>query len=175
MNDAAFIIGLMRTETDTLGFIPSTAIRSRWIPNGRYILARDRRGRRQGYLLHGPMHPGRPCHINQVCLAYNHRRRRHATAAIDQLIARASISGASGIILRCAADLQANHFWLAAGFTPMAINPGGKRRNRRIVTYTMQLDSTPKLNRTPHLYQIRWPSKVASTSKRPLEAILGPR
>lgn len=139
MNDAEFIIGLMKTETDALGFIPSTAIRARWIPKGRYIIQRDRRGRRRGYLLHGPACPGKPLFINQVCINYDHRLRGFADLAVREVLLRARAAGSTEIRLNCAADLTANNFWIAAGFTPEKAFMGGFRRKRVILTYILEL------------------------------------
>lgn len=139
MDDAAFIIGLMKTETDALGFIPSPDIRTRWVAKGRCILQTDRRGRRRGYILHGPARPGRPLYVNQVCMEYDHRLKGYATLAVRELIRRAVTAGSPEIRLRCAADLSANDFWTAIGFLPNGITQGGKRRNRQIISYSMIL------------------------------------
>ena len=160
MNDADFIIGLMKTETDALGFIPSTAIRSRWIAKGRFIIQRDRRGRRRGYLLHGPANPGRELYVNQICIEYDHRLRGYAGLVVRELLNRAHQADCTAINLRCAADLTANYFWMACGFTLQTILPGGKRRNREICTYRISLLKINLPLPTPHLYRIPGVSKV---------------
>lgn len=139
IKDAEYIIGLMRTETDALGFIPSVAIRSRWVPKGRYIIQRDRRGRRRGYLLHGPACPGQPLIVNQVCINFDHRLQGYAHLAMRELVRRARAAGSTEIRLRCAADLDANQFWLACGFTPTDAFMGGFRRHRVIIAYRLRL------------------------------------
>lgn len=139
MTDADFIIGLMRTETAALGFIPSTAIRQRWIRLGLYIIQRDARGRPRGYLLHGPPTFGRPLSINQACIDYSHRLRGFGLLAVRQLLARAIPAGSTYIRLRCALDLPANSFWHAAGFHAVNYEPGGQQRHRTIVTYHLNL------------------------------------
>lgn len=139
MNNLAFIVGLMKTETDALGFIPSSAIRDRWIKYGRYIIQRNARGRRLGYLLHGPAKPGRPMHVNQVCIEYDYRLQGYAILAVRELLNRALAGDCSEIRLRCATDLTANHFWKACGFELMEITPGGKRRGRSICHYRIHL------------------------------------
>lgn len=160
MDDAAFIIGLMKTETDALGFIPAPAIRSRWIPKGRYIIQRDRRGRRRGYLLHGPARPGRELFVNQVCIEYDHRLKGHAFFAVRELLNRAHDAGCTCINLRCAADLSANWFWLSIGFTLVGITGGGKRRDREICVYRLDLQKVGSIIRTPHRLVIHGVSKV---------------
>jgi hypothetical protein len=142
MDDASFIIGLMKTETDALGFIPAPAIRSRWIPKGRYIIQRDRRGRRRGYLLHGPARPGRELFVNQVCIEHDYRLKGHAWFAVRELFNRAHAARCTAINLRCAADLSANWFWLSVGFTLIDVIRGGQRRDREISVYRMKLPTS---------------------------------
>lgn len=139
MTDAQFIITLMKTETDALGFIPSTAIEPRWIRNGRFILQHNGYGRRVGYLLHGPPKPNRPLHVNQICIDVDDRLRRYAATAVQELLARADAAGATAIHLRCAIDLAANSFWTSLGFLPHHLSAGGKSRNRTIVHYRLEL------------------------------------
>ena len=164
MNDASYIIGLMKTETDALGFIPAPAIHSRWIPKGRYIIQRDRRGRRRGYLLHGPATPGRELFVNQVCIEYDHRLKGHAFFAVRELFNRAHDAGCTAINLRCATDLSANWFWLSIGFTLIELIPGGNRRRRQISVYRMDLNKDSHHLHTPHKFQFPGVSKVAYTS-----------
>ncbi len=139
MDDLDYIVGLMRTETDAVGFIPSTAIANYWLRRGQYIIPRSRHGPRRGYLLHGPTKPHKLLRVHQVLIDYDWRRRAHATAAVRQLIARARRAGAPTIQLRCAADLDANAFWLAMGFTPTGIQNPPNRRSRAIITYRLDL------------------------------------
>lgn len=129
----------MKTETDALGFIPAPAIRDRWIPKGRYIIQADRRGRRRGYLLHGPATAGRTLYVNQCAIDFDHRLRGYATLAVRTLIARAQRNHCQSIQLNCAQKLPANHFWLSQGFTPIATRPGGRRRADLIITYQLPL------------------------------------
>jgi len=143
LTDADFIIAMMKTETDALGFIPAPAIRDRWIPKGRYIIQRDRRGRRRGYLLHGAAKRGQPLFINQVCINYDHRLHGFAQLALRELLRRADVAGCTEIRLRCAQDLPANHFWTHSGFVPQTPVLGGKRRHRIIVPYRRTIYQGP--------------------------------
>lgn len=143
MHDLALIIALMRENTDALGFIPSTAIAARWIRQGRYLIQRDRHNKRCGYLLHGPIHADGTMHINQVCLALDRRRRRYATALLDQLKARARAAGATTLLLRCAADLEAIHFWRASLAEPGPLLAGGIRRSRLIQPFRIPILAKP--------------------------------
>lgn len=154
MDDADFIIGLMKTETDAVGFIPAPAIRSRWIPKARFIIQRDRRGRPRGYLLHGPARTGRPLYVNQVCIEYDYRLRGHAYLAVREVIQRGLTAGCTQINLRCATDLSANWFWLTVGFQLVAWQTGGDRRNRNIFHYVYPLSAIRDRQHPPQTYHI---------------------
>lgn len=178
MNNANFIITLMKTETDALGFIPAPSIRTRWIPNGRFILQRNRHGRRVGYLLHGPPKIHRPLFVNQICVDIDDRLRKYAAAAVLELLARARSAGASSIRLRCAEDLDANLFWRALGFTPTHLSVGGKRRKRSIVHYKLTLEPEAEPPRRPKrrrsAWSGYWPGIALRPQKRPLSPWIGP-
>lgn len=147
MDDAAFIVGLMRTERDALGFIPDTAVRERWVRLARYVLQRDRWRRRCGYLLHGPGKRARPFHINQACIQHDHRLRGHGATAVREVIRRAEEAGATEVRLNCAADLAANAFWQALGFELVAARPGGSKRQRWVFTYVLRLPAPGRRRR----------------------------
>lgn len=143
IDPADYIIALMRRETDALGFIPAPHIRNHLVAREQYLIQTDGHAHPRGYLLHGPPKPGRPLRIYQVCVDIDHRRILYATRMIETLRHRARTAGATRILLRCAADLPANQFWLALGAKPILIQPGGKRRNRLIITYDLPLFHTP--------------------------------
>ena len=147
MDDATYIIELMKTEREALGFIPSTSIRSYWMKHGYYVLQVDLHGRRRGYILHGPPRPGRQLKIYQACIDYDYRLRGFGYSAVRTVQQRAIHAGATAITLRCAADLNANEFWMQCGFTPIRTEPGGTKRKRLIVTYRQTLTHTESQNK----------------------------
>lgn len=137
MNDLHYIIALMRTETDALGFIPRAGLWNRIVRKHRYLIQTDGHGFRRGYLLHGPPLPDQPLRIYQACIDLDHRRIKYATEMVHRLITRAGDAGSSEILLRCAADLPANSFWQASGFHVVRILPGGSKRRRIIHLYRL--------------------------------------
>ena len=139
MSTTSWIAGLMRTNYSALGFIPDTTLAQRYIAKNRYILQTDERGRRVGYLLHGAIHCASPVVISQVMIDYDKRLRGYGETAVNELLRRAEIGGASSIKLRCAADLPAVHFWQSCGFKVVGVEPGGKSRNRQIVCFVRLL------------------------------------
>ena len=135
----------MRTDTNALGFIPSTTIEQRYVASNQYILQYDARGRRVGYILHGPINYGAAVVVSQAMIDYDHRLRGYGALAVAELVRRAEIKSASSIKLRCAADLPAVQFWQSCGFEVLGVTPGGKSRNRMIITFTRRL-TLPLLN-----------------------------
>ena len=154
MDDASYIIGLMKTETVALGFIPSPTIRDRFVRRGLYVIQRDARGRRRGYLLHGPPKPGRRLHIHQACIDYDYRQRGFGILAVRTVIMRALQADCSAVTLRCALDLPANAFWHAAGFEVEEVLPGGKQRHRVILRYVLPLAGASTRLVVPGLYPL---------------------
>jgi len=139
LDDASYIIGLMKHNTNALGFIPSTAIRNRWIQSGNYVIQRNSRGRPRGYILHGSPVRGRPLFINQACIDFDFRLHGFGLLAVRDVVARALHAGATSIELNCRDDLEATAFWEAAGFTLVGARPGGKRRGRYVLHYRAEL------------------------------------
>lgn len=144
MSPTEFICGLMRQDSDALGFIPKPAIDARWIQQGNFIIQTDRFGGPVGYLLHGPVNDARTMHINQACIEMTKRNRGFGQAAVAKLVKRAVKAGATNILLRCASDLDAVEFWISCGFVPIAIRPGGARRRRTIIQFEKSLHSPQK-------------------------------
>lgn len=136
---SSWIVGLMKTESEAIGFIPSTSVRCQYISKGRYILQRDEYGRRVGYILHGAIKYGRTVVISQAVIDYDKRLKGYGEKAANELICKAQSIGASSITLRCASDLPAICFWQSLGFQVIDVFPGGKSRNRMIVKFVRLL------------------------------------
>lgn len=137
---ASWIAGLMRANSDALGFVPLPTLEHQYIQAGRYILQRDERGCRVGYLLHGAARAGCPLVITQHCIDGDHRLHGYGDVALRTLIQRATQAGASSIRLRCALDNESLAFWQAEGFVLADIIPGGQARQRQIVRLWLPLD-----------------------------------
>lgn len=139
MDDLQFIIGLMKQNTNALGFIPAPQLAQRYIPKGQYIVQRDLAGRSVGYLLHGALNPGRTLYISQHCIEIDRRQQGHGMDALAILLGRAKLNNCRSIVLKCAENLPSNQFWKAAGFECTAIKAAINSRNRRINVYTLDL------------------------------------
>ena len=135
MNHLALITGLMKSESDALGFIPMTTIKKQYIENGRYLVAANQRG----YLLHGKLQPGAIVSITQAVVEYDWRSRGYGHDLVVAFIERCKTHNIKAIKLRCADNLDANGFWLAAGFNLTRLDKPNNRRNRIINTYLYDL------------------------------------
>ena len=128
-----WITGLMRENYDAVGFIPEPTIRYRYVGQGQYVLQTDERGRRLGYLLHGPLAPGGVCVVTQHVIEADRRLHGYGEAAWQMLLERCRRAGVDTIRLRCASDLPSLEFWRAQGFFVYGSVPGGTHRRREIV------------------------------------------
>lgn len=139
MDPADFICGLMRRNTESLGFIPRPTIRDRFVKRGMYVIQTNRYGQPIGYLIHGPVHPDKTLHIHQACIELDRRNHGFGRQAIETLVQRACLAGARTILLRCASDLESVIFWQTLGFEPTRLAPGGAKRNRSLIHFKLDL------------------------------------
>lgn len=122
--DWAYIDALQKADADKVGFLQ----RRTWDD---YVWGGQRRfmtflclvgGAPIGYVL---LTPGRgvnqPARIQQVVIQQDARRLEYGTALVAVCIDFCETFERSGIALRCRADLQANWFWGALGFTLLRV------------------------------------------------------
>lgn len=151
MHPTAFIVGLMRENTNELGFIPTPTVQHQFVANDRFILQLNRFRKPIGYLLHGPCHDDGRMYVAQACIQLDKRHRGFGSAVVEQIIRRAAAANATDIFLRCALELDACQFWRSAGFTPVEILPGGRRRRRTIIRFQYSLNAVPTSRFWPRL------------------------
>ena len=136
-DDLIYIMSLMRANRESVGGLPTPAVEER-ISRQTLLLALLNDDP-CGYLLYD--YRDSIVRIPQACIQYDARRRKYGEALIYELMRR--YADAHEIRLRCAADLEANLFWRDMGFTCTATLNGGRRRGRRINSWTLWL--TPRL------------------------------
>lgn len=132
-------LDLARKHTDELGFLPAPSV-GRLIDAGRLILELEN-DEPCGFLLHGP--PGRVLRVYQTCVQVDARRISHALAMVAALRTRAVDGGSRAIVLHCAADLDANAFWSAAGFERVGTRVKSTRRDRQQIKWLLPLCDIP--------------------------------
>lgn len=93
-----------------------------------------------GYLVFGNGWP--VLKVYQCCIQVDARRRNHAAALINRLIAIGEKRNCSCISLWCADDLESNGFWRAMGFDLAGTRDNGNRRGRLHNNWLLWLDSS---------------------------------
>ena len=139
LTDLSFIQSLADKNENAVGFIPYSGI-AQYIADGDYILQRDNRGRRVGYVLHGKPQPGGILTVAQLVIEFDYRQRGHAMDTMRELIARANAVNMREIKLTCADDLLAAHeLWRAVGFERTRTIPATNTRQRTKGVYILDL------------------------------------
>lgn len=143
--DLDYIVALHRRNSAALGFIPSTSIQRRYLATGAVEWIVDGRGRRRGYLIHGPARWGKPLHIIQTVVEADYRLRHFAAIAVTRIEEKGRIAGATELRLRCALHLPANAFWLALGFYLLQYTVGGRITGSTIAEYARPIAQSPRI------------------------------
>lgn len=133
--DLSFVLDLQRKHSGALGFLPAMAIKW-YLQHGMITLATQNRDE-AGYLL-GRSHlryDRRICPIYQAAVARDAQRRQHGLALVDRLAAQAVARGQLALQANCAADLDSNAFWQAAGFKPVCVITPQNARGRDLICW----------------------------------------
>lgn len=117
-----FVLSLADANTHALGFLPAATLAA-YVEAERVRYAFEN-GEPCGYIIAGPPKPKQI--IYQTCISYDARRRENGLSLVQEIIAAANAAKVERLSLHCAADLEANEFWKAAGFELV-----GERRKKR--------------------------------------------
>ena len=94
-----------------------------------------------GYVLRGGC-TGYTCPIIQAAVCVDARRERVGTALVNAIKHEAGRAGSQTLGLACGGDLvEANSFWVAAGFRKIGTTAGGLSRARSLVIYRGRAES----------------------------------
>jgi hypothetical protein len=140
LDTVRYAVNLCKKHTGELGFVP--AFRYAEAHAAGRLRPQYYNGEPCGYLLHGPIRAGRPIHVWQCVIQVDARRLANATELVAGLILDGQEANATRILLRCAADLPANAFWIACGFDLLRTFDPRNTRGRLINLYNLEL--TPK-------------------------------
>jgi hypothetical protein len=136
-DDLLYVMSLMRANRESVGGLPAPAVLDR-LDAGTLTIG-ELNEEPMGYLLYDVT--DNVLRIPQACIQYDARRRKYGEALVGALLA--AYPNVEEVQLRCAADLEANLFWRDMGFTCTGTSDGGRRRGRKINSWTMWL--TPRL------------------------------
>lgn len=134
-----YAMSLANKHRHELGFIP--AMRYSHAHAAGRLRPQYLNGDPCGYLLHGPLRSGRPCHVWQCVIQVDARRLASATELVAQLKLDATAAACSRILLRCATDLDANLFWRACGFELVRTLVSSPRSGRQVNLWRCELPS----------------------------------
>jgi ribosomal protein S18 acetylase RimI-like enzyme len=126
----SYIDYLQRQNALDLAFYPLTVF-EKALEERRMISCTDN-DEMAGYILHGPVRPGKDTIIYQACVDYDSRRRYLGWDMVKDLIQLCNSGYATGIRLKCASTSESNEFWRMIGFYCTKISEGGVRRSRDI-------------------------------------------
>ncbi len=127
MNDLKAIDSLRKADGDCLGFLPLAKLehivnqtldrgRRRWLYESLYVC--EDNGDLTGYVLAGFHREGSK--IEQICVRQDARRMERAIE-LESVVSKESLSRTKARIrCRVASDIEANWFWKAIGYTPVA-------------------------------------------------------
>jgi N-acetylglutamate synthase-like GNAT family acetyltransferase len=119
--DLRFVLHLQRKFSNEVGFVPSAGI-ERYI-DWRCVQMATENGEPAGYVLCRPPSAREPhlAKIIQTAVSFDARRQAHGLALIDRACRTAVVAGATIVQACVRRDLDANAFFLAAGFTAVVV------------------------------------------------------
>lgn len=138
-DDLQYEVALAKRFTDEVGFLSVEAL-AHYAALGTVWRAREN-GEPAGFLVATSSVKTTPrlAQIFQAAVQMDAQRRHHGLALVERACLEARGHFAHAIQCWCAADLEANDFWLAAGFTNCGTRPGGSRRARRHILWRKPL------------------------------------
>ena len=99
-------------------------------------------GEPAGFISYGVPRRDQPFRLYQVAIDYSLRRRTYGAALAKYLEGVGMKAGARDIWFKCGADIDANAFWLAQGYSCVDHITGGVRRSRILNVYYKALRPT---------------------------------
>lgn len=116
---------LRRADGQALGFIPFSGFQAAMLRNRMIIEIEN--DTPCGFLIWSKS----SCRIKILMIAIQNDARRvfHATNLISGMLTLQDTQGATYVQLRCADDLESNHFWKGCGFSLITQVDGGKLRS----------------------------------------------
>jgi hypothetical protein len=160
--DLRFIDSLQKTHSKAVAFLPSIALEN-YQAAGRIRLAMENDAP-AGYILGNETLRWQP-HIRpifQAAICYDAQRRHHGYALLATAATAAKAAGQLVLQANCREGLEANEFWKAAGFEPIAKIHHFSTRGKALICWRLQLTTIrPRWFASPprvaggHAYQTR--------------------
>lgn len=137
--DLSFVDSLQKKFGRSLGFLPRQAIEVN-LEKGNITLTRENDDA-AGYLLVRPLLTWRPemAAIIQAAVCMDAQRRHHGLALLLLIEKEAKARGQIALQANCAIGVEANEFWQAAGFKPIAHLTPETKSGREIICWRKPL------------------------------------
>lgn len=137
--DLPFIDDLQKKHAKAVAFRPKIALQN-YAEAGRITLALENDDP-AGYILANARlrYQDQICPIFQAAVAMDAQRRHHGLALLATVATTAKSAGSLALQANCREELEANDFWKAAGFEPIARIFHFAQRNRWLITWRLQL------------------------------------
>jgi GNAT superfamily N-acetyltransferase len=137
--DLAFVDSLQKKFGRSLGFLPTAALEKN-LEAGNVDLCLEN-GDPAGYLLCRPVLSWQPglSSIVQAAVCMDAQRRHHGLALLLKVEERARERGQVAMQANCAVGVEANEFWAAAGFKPIAHLTPATKSQREIICWRKPL------------------------------------
>lgn len=137
--DLRFVTHVQKRFTDQLGFLPTPALEWYLANNG--VTIANENDTAAGYLLGRPRLRWQPLMrpIYQAAVLMDAQRRHHGLQLLAVVEAAAIAAGQIALQANCAAGLDANEFWAAAGFKPIAHLTPANVRGRDVICWRKPL------------------------------------
>lgn len=135
LGDLNFLVHLQKRFSNALGFIPRQGLE--WYLENRRVYLAVENGQPSGYCLgrerlkHTP--ELRP--VTQAAIDFSAQRRKAGLALVRRFEDEARQANQQGLQAMCREGLDANHFWLAAGFEEIGRYDPENTRNRPMICW----------------------------------------
>lgn len=159
--DLAFVDHLQKKFARAVGFLPKQAVEA-YVEAG-HVRMTTENGDPAGYILSKPHLVWQPLmrSITQACVAMDAQRRHHGLAMLAQIAAESRAAGLVAIQACCAAGLESNEFWAAAGFRPIVHMTPSNVRGREVICWRL-----PLVKKLP-LWFIEPPARAGWRARKP--------
>ena len=125
-DDLSYVLALSKKHYTEIGFLPTPRL-EQYRERGQLWMAQEN-DELCGFMVWGRGWP--VLRVYQVCIQYDAQRLAHGVGLVRRLIAKADQEGYEAISCYVADDIDANHFWRAAGFQHVGTRDNGNVRGR---------------------------------------------
>ena len=132
--DLLFVRDLQRRFTNQIGFLPTEATQ-RELARGRIMI--------------GTLNDAEAGFLYTLPALASAQRQLLGLTMINAIASAATAAGQTILQAWCKANLEANHFWQAAGFKAIATRPGGNRKHIPHILWRLALDDSAELTILP--------------------------